>query len=173
LPEEDPVILARILIWLYSTDESSPVTTEKIEKTLTKLIPKKLITERSELETNFLLYFCAERLGIESIKPNLAREISSEICHFEKEDMNGDFAAFVEKMYNDIPSKNDPLRTQVTVQTLGRLWRLQLLDVGDSDDDGDDDGDKDASKRIEALIRANEPSALEIAIDVIDSLKAW
>jgi hypothetical protein len=105
------------------------------------------------------------------MKGGIAREIGNLIYQFEKKDMDGDFAAFVEKVYNDIPAKDDPLRIHVTVETLKRLWRLNLLwgqdNSDDSDDDGDDDNDKDAPERILALIKENEPSVWEILTDII------
>jgi len=157
-----------------------PSTTE-IEKTLAKLVPGGPTTERSKFETSVLVYFCADRQGIESMKQKLARDVSSLISRFKKKDMDDDFAALVERVYNDIPTKDDPLRTAVTVMTLKCLWSLDLLQAqdisddsdDDSNDDGDDDGDKDAPRRIQALIRANEPSALEIAIDIISILRGW
>jgi hypothetical protein len=81
--------------------------------------------------------------------------------------MDDGFATFVENVYNDIPAKDDPLRIQVTVETLKRplslnLWWVQYISDG-SDDDGDDDIDKDDLKRIPGLIQANEPSAWKIA----------
>ena len=165
MPEEDPEILARVLLWLYTRDVYRPSIEKEIEKTLAKLVPGGPTTDRSEFETSVLVYFCADRQGIESMKQDLARDVSSLISKFEEEDMNGDFAAFVEKVYNDIPAKDDPLRTRVTVVTLKCLWGLNLLrarDIGD---------DSDAPKRIQALIRANEPSAFEIAIDIISILR--
>jgi hypothetical protein len=177
LPEEDPEILARVLLWLYTRDVHRPSITKGIKKTLAKLVPGGPTTERSEFETNVLVYFCADRQGIESMKCNLARDVSSLISQFERKDMDDDFTAFVEKVYNDIPAKDDPLRSQVTVETLKRLWRLKLLrtwDIShDSDDDSDDDSDKDAPKRILALIQANEPSVLKIAVDIISIVRAW
>jgi len=172
LPEEDPEILARVLLLLYTKDVYVPSITE-IEKTLAKLVPGGPTTERSEFETSVLVYFCADRLGIESMKRDLARDVSSLISWFKKKDMDDDFAAFVGRVYNDIPTKDDPLRTGVTVETLQRLWSLDLLRAQDISDDGDDDGDKDGPRRIQALIRANEPSALEIAIDIISILRGW
>jgi hypothetical protein len=176
LPEEDPEILARVLLLLYTRDVYVPSITE-IEKTLAKLVPGGPTTERSKFETSVLVYFCADRQGIESMKQKLAIDVSSLISRFKKKDMDDDFAALVERVYNDIPTKDDPLRTAVTVMTLKRLWSLDLLQAqdisDDSDDDGDDDGDKDAPRRIQALIRANEPSALEIAIDIISILRGW
>jgi BTB/POZ domain len=181
LPEEDPEIFARVLLWLYTRDVYRPSIEEEIEKTLVTLVPGGPITERSEFETSVLVYFCADRQGIESVKQDLARKLGSLIYWFKEEDMDGDFAAFVEKVYNDIPAKDDPLRTTVTVNTLIRLWCLSLLRAQDiSDDSGDDsdgdsdgDSDKDAQKRIQALIRANEPSALEIAIELISTFNGW
>jgi hypothetical protein len=129
-------------------------------------VPGGPTTERSEFETCALVYFCADRQGIESKKSNLARDVSSLISEFKEEDMNDDFTAFVEKMYNDIPAKDDPLRAEVTVETLKRLWRLNLLPAWEGDD-SDDDSDEDAPKRIRALIQANEPSALMIAVDIL------
>jgi hypothetical protein len=173
LPEEDPEILARVLLLLYTGDVYRSSITKEIEETLAKLVPGGPTTERSELETLVLTYFCADRQGIENLKWDLAGDVSSLITWFKEEDMDGDFAALVEKVYNDIPAKDDPLRTKVTVDTLERLWSLGLLQAQDTSDDGDDDGDKDALKRIHALIRANEPSALEVAIDIISRLKGW
>jgi hypothetical protein len=175
LPEEDPEILARVLLFLYTRDVYRPSITKEIEKTLAMLVPGGPTTERSKFETCVLVYFCADRQGIESEKWKLARDVSSLIYKFEEEDMDDDFTAFVEKMYNDIPAKDDPLRAEVTVETLKRLWRLNLLPEWDSDD-SDDDNDEDdpkriraliQAKRIRALIRANEPSALMIAIDIL------
>jgi hypothetical protein len=85
------------------------------------------------------------------------------ISEFEKKDMNDDFTAFVEKMYNDIPAKDDPLRAEVTVETLKRLWRLNLWNS-----DEYDDSDEDAPERIRDLIWANEPSAWMIASDILE-----
>jgi len=106
------------------------------------------------------------------MKRDVARDISRLICEFKKEDMDGDFAAFVEDVYNDIPAKDDPLRIEVTVETLKRLWRLNLLwaqySSDDGDDDGDDDSDKDAPKRILDLIQENEPSAWQMIMDMMD-----
>jgi hypothetical protein len=177
------------LIWFYTRDVYRPHIKEETEKTLAKLVPKGPTTERSELETYLLVYFCADRQGVECMKRDLARDVGSLICWFKEEDVDDDFAAFVEKVYNDIPAKDDPLRTKVTVETLERLWRLDLLQAqdsddgsdddndddsdGDSEDDSDDNSDEDASKRIQALIRANEPAAFEIAIDIISSLRGW
>jgi hypothetical protein len=177
------------LIWLYTKDVYRPHIEEEIEKTLAKLVPEGPTIERSEFEIYVLAYFCADRQGIECVKRGLARDVGSLICWFEEEDVDNDFAAFIEKMYNDIPAKDDPLRTKVTVETLERLWRLDLLQAQDSDDGSDDDSDndsdddsednsddnsdEDASKRIQALIRANEPAAFEIAIDIISSLRGW
>ena len=142
---------------------------EETEKALAKLVPDGPTTERSKLETYVLVYFCADRQGIECMKRSLARDIGSLIHRFNKEDVDDDFTAFVEKIYNDIPAKDDPLRTKVTVETLQQLWRLNLLRARDSDDDSDED----APKRIQALIRANEPAALEIAIDLISTFRGW
>jgi hypothetical protein len=174
LPEEDPEILARVLVWLYTEDTYRPLIMKEIKKTLAKLVPEELTTERSEFETCVLAYFCADRLGIESMIWDFARDVGRLISEFKKEDMNDDFTAFVEKVYNDIPAKDDPLRAEVTVETLKRLWRLDLLPQCDSDDsddesdDGnDDDSDEHAPKRIRALIRANECSALKIAVHIL------
>jgi hypothetical protein len=105
------------------------------------------------------------------VKGRVAQEIGNLICRFEKKDMDGDFAAFVKKVYNDIPAKDDPLRIQVTVETLKSLWRLDLLweqhISDDSDDDGDDDNDKDTPERILTLIRDNEPSVWRFLTDII------
>ena len=173
MPDEDPEILARVLILLYTRDVYTPSITEEIEETLAKLVPGGPTTERSKLETSVLVYFCADRQGIESMKSSLARDVSSLIRWFKEKDMDGDFIAFVKKVYNDIPAKDDPLRTKVTVMTLERLWSLNLLRGRDISDDSDDDSDMDAPKRIQALIRANEPSAFEIAIDIISTLNGW
>jgi hypothetical protein len=176
LPDEDPEILARVLILLYTRDVYTPSITEEIKKTLAKLVPGGPTTERSEFETRVLVYFCADRQGIESMKSRLARDVSSLISRFKEKSMDDDFAAFVEKVYNDIPAKDDPLRTQVTVETLERLWILNLMrqwDISGDGDDGDDDSDMDAPKRIRALIQANEPSALRIAINIISMLRGW
>jgi hypothetical protein len=177
LPEEDPEILARVLLWLYTRDVYRHSITKETEKTLAKLVPGAPTTERSKFETCVLVYFCADRQGIESMKWNLASDVGSLISEFKKEDIDDGFTAFVEKMYNDIPAKDDPLRAEVTVETLKRLWRLNLLPPwdGDSDDDGDDDGDDDsdddsdrgAPKRIRALILANERSAVMIADHIL------
>jgi hypothetical protein len=175
LPEEDPEILARVLLLLYTRDVDSRSITKEIEKTLAKLVPGGPTTERSKFETCVLVYFCADRQGIESMKWRLAGAVGCLIFKFEEEDMDDDFSAFVEEMYNDIPAKDDPLRAVVTVETLKRLWRLNLLPAWDSDD-SDDDSDEDdpkriqaliRAKRIRALIRANERSALMIAIDIL------
>ena len=138
--------------------------TKEIEKTLAKLVPGGPTTERSEFETNVLVYYCADRQGIESMKCRLASGVSSLIYEFKKEDMDDDFTAFVEKMYNDIPAKDDPLRIEVTVLTLERLWSFDLLRAWEFCDDSEDDSDNEAPKRIQALIEANEPSALEFAM---------
>ena len=173
MPEEDPEILARVLHLLYSGDVDSPSTTKEIEKTLANLVPGGPTTERSKFETRVLVYFCADRRGIESWKRNLAANASSLISEFEVEDMDDGFTAFVEEMYNDIPAKDDPLRAEVTVETLKRLYKLGLLpswyrdDTYDSYDDRYDDSIGDGPKRIAALIRANEPSALMIASDIL------
>jgi hypothetical protein len=163
---------------LYSGDVDSPSTTKEIKKTLANLIPGGPTTERSKFETRVLVYFCADRQGIESRKRNLAANASSLISEFEVEDMDDGFTAFVEEMYNDIPAKDDPLRAGVTVETLKRLYRLSLLpswhwddtyddSYNDSYNDSYDDGIGDGPKRIAALIRANEPSALMIASDIL------
>jgi hypothetical protein len=169
LPEEDPEILARVLLLLYTRDVYTPSITKEIEETLAKLVAGGPTTERSEFETCVQVYFCADRQGIESMKSNLAGDVSSLISWFKEKEMDDDFAAFVEKVYNDIPAKDDPLRTQVTVSTLERLWGLNLLRGRDISDDSD----MDAPKRIQALIQANEPSALTIAIDIISTLRGW
>ena len=154
------------MLWLY-TRGVWPSIEKEIEKTLAKLVPGGPTTERSEFETYVLVYFCADRQGIGGMKGGIAREIGNLIYQFEKKDMDGDFAAFVEDVYNDIPAKDDPLRVRVTVETLKRLLSLNVWGVRYiSDDDDyydDDDIDKDALKRIPALIKANEPSAWEIA----------
>jgi hypothetical protein len=146
---------------------------KEIEETLAKLVPGGPTTERSEFETNVLVYLCADRQGCESIKQDLANDVSSLIRWFKEKDMDGNFAAFVEKVYNDIPAKDDPLRAQVTVETLKSLWRLDFLRARYTSDDSDDDSDEDAPRRIQALIRANEPSALKVATDVITILRGW
>ena len=143
---------------------------EETEKALAKLVPDGPTTERSKLETYVLVYFCADRQGIECMKRSLARDIGSLIHRFNKEDVDDDFTAFVEKIYNDIPAKDDPLRTKVTVVTFQLLWSLDLLRARYDDDD---DSDKDAPKRIQALIRANEPAAWELTIATISMLKGW
>jgi hypothetical protein len=170
LPEEDPEILARVLLLLYTGDVYRHSITKETEKTLAKLVPGAPTTERSKFETCALVYFCADRQGIESMKWGLARDVGSLISKFKEEDMDDGFTAFVENMYNDIPAKDDPLRAEVTVETLKRLWRLNLLPPfhgGDSDDDSDDDSDEGAPKRIRALIQANEPSAVIIATCIL------
>ena len=140
---------------------------KEIEKILAKLVPGGPTIERSEFETRVLVYFCADRQGIESMKWDLAGGVGSLISEFKKKDMNDDFAAFIEKMYNDIPAKNDPLRAEITVETLKRLYRFNLLPLWDDRwGYGNDDID-DAAKRIQALIRANEPAAMKIAIDIL------
>jgi hypothetical protein len=105
------------------------------------------------------------------MKTDVAGDIGRLIYRFKKEDMDGDFAAFVENVYNDIPAKDDPLRIRVTVETLKRLWGLDLLWAqymsDDGDDDDDDDSDKDAPKLILDLIQENEPSVWEIATDFV------
>jgi hypothetical protein len=169
LPEEDPEILARVLIWLYTRDMYRPHIEKATEETLAKLVPGRPTTERSEFKTCILAYFCADRQGIEGMKLDLADDIGSSISDLEEGDVDGDFTAFVKKVYSDIPAKDDPLRTKVTVETLRQLWRLNLLRARNSDDDSDED----APKRIQALIRANEPAALEIAIDLISTFRGW
>jgi hypothetical protein len=164
------------LLWLYTIGVQRGLIKEEIEKTLAKLVPGGPTTERSEFETYVLVYFCADRQGIESMKRDVAGNIYCLIDRFKKEDMDGDFAAFVENVYNDIPAKDDPLRVWVTAETLKRLlslklWWVQYIDV-DGDDDGDDDSDKDALKRIMALIQANEPSAWEMA-DHFDNMRKF
>ena len=155
------------MLWLYTRCVHRVLIEKEIEKTLAKLVPGGLTTERSEFETYVLVYFCADRQGIESMKREVAGHISWSIYQFKKGDMDGDFAAFVENVYNDLPAKDDPLRVQVTVETLKRLLKFDLWSVqyisDDSDYDSDDDSDKDALKRILALIQANEPSAWEFA----------
>ena len=154
------------MLWLY-TRGVWPSIEKEIEKTLAKLVPGGPTTERSKFGTYVLVYFCADRQGIESMKRDVAGDIGGLIYEFKKKDMDGDFAAFVEDVYNDIPAKDDPLRVRVTVETLKRLLSLNVWGVRYiSDDDDyydDDDIDKDALKRIPALIEANEPSAWEIA----------
>ena len=155
------------MLWLYTIGVHGVLIEKEIEKTLAKLVPGAPTTERSKFETYVLVYFCADRQGIESMKRDVAVDICCLICWFKKKDMDGDFAAFVEDVYNDIPAKDDPLRVGVTAETLKRvlslkLWWVQYID-DDGDDDGDDDSDKDALKRIMALIEANEPSAWEMA----------
>jgi hypothetical protein len=164
LPEEDPEILARVLISLYTIHECRHSITKEIEKTLAKLVPGGPTTERSKFETCVQVYFCADRQGIERIKWSLASDVGSLISQFEVKDMDDGFAAFVENMYYDIPAKDDPLRAEVTVETLKRLWRLNLL----PGDDSDGDNDRGASERIQALIEANELSAMMIAIHILE-----
>jgi hypothetical protein len=154
------------LLWLYTGDAHRPSIKTEIEKTLAKLVPGGPTTERSEFETCVLVYFCADRQGVESMKNKVAGEIGYLIYQFEEEDMDGDFATFVENVYDDIPAKDDPLRIQVTVETLKRLWRLNLL-WPEYDDDSDDDSDKDAPGRILALIEANEPSAWKMLTNML------
>ena len=170
MPEEDTEILARVLIWLYTRDMYRPHIEKATEETLAKLVPGRPTTERSEFKTCILAYFCADRQGIEGMKLDLADDIGSSISDLEEGDVDGDFTAFVEKIYNDIPAKDDPLRTKVTVVTFQLLWSLDLLRARYDDDD---DSDKDAPKRIQALIRANEPAAWELTIATISMLKGW
>jgi hypothetical protein len=165
------------LLSLYTGDVYGRSIPKEIKKILAKLVPGAPTIKRSKFETCVLVYFCVDRRGIESMKWELARDVGSLISEFKEEDMDDDFTAFVEKMYNDIPAKDDPLRAVVTVETVKRLYRLDILsarDGNDSDDetafwhDRDDDApNRIASKRIRALIRANERSALMIAIDII------
>jgi hypothetical protein len=68
LPEEDPEILARVLLWLYAGDVYRHSIAEEIEKTLAELVPGGPTTKRSKFETCVLVYFCADRQGIESMK---------------------------------------------------------------------------------------------------------
>jgi hypothetical protein len=157
------------LIWFYTRDVFRPRIKEDTENILAKLVPGGLIKERSEFKTCILVYLCADRQGIEDMKLDLAEDIDSLIGWFEKEDVDSDFTAFIEKVYNDKLAKDDPLRTKVTVGTLERLWRLDLLRAQVSDDDSDED----ASKRIQALIRANEPAAFEVAVNIISALRGW
>jgi hypothetical protein len=178
LPEEDPEILARVLIRLYTRDVFRSSITKEIKETLAKLVPGGPTTERSKFETCVLVYFCAYRQGMESMKQDLALDV---IYLISGEDMDDDFTAFIEKVYNDIPVKDDPLRTRATIETFKRLWDLNLLEElnaweeqdisDDSDDDSDDDSNKDAAKRIGALIQANEPCAFDIAINIISELR--
>jgi hypothetical protein len=173
LPDEDPEILARVLIWFYTRDVYRPRIEEETEKTLAKLVPKGPTTERSELDTYLLVYFCADRLGIECMKRDLASDVGSLIGRFERKDVDDDFTAFVEKVYNDIPARGDPLCAEVTVETVQLFWSLDLLQGHYRDDDSDDDSDDDAPKRIRALIRANEPAAWKLTFDTVSMFKGW
>ena len=164
------------MLWLYTIGVQRVLIEKEIEKTLAKLVPGAPTTERSEFETYVLVYFCADRQGIESMKRHVAGYIGGLIEQFKKKDMDGDFAAFVEDVYNDIPARDDPLRVEVTAETLKRLfslklWWIQYID-DDGDDDGDDDSDKDALKRIMALIQANEPSAWEM-VHYFDNMRRF
>jgi hypothetical protein len=181
LPEEDPEILARVLLSLYTGDVYGRSIPKEIKKILAKLVPGAPTTKRSKFETCVLVYFCVDRRGIESMKWELARDVGSLISEFKEEDMDDDFTAFVEKMYNDIPAKDDPLRAVVTTEALKHLGRLDLLPLWGGDDSDDDSGENYPkrthaliqakrtqaliqAKRIRALIRANERSALRIAV---------
>jgi hypothetical protein len=181
LPEEDPEVLARVLLWLYTREVDRRSITKEIEKTLAKLVPGGPTTKRSKFETCVLVYFCAYRQGIGKMKLKLAEDVGSLMLEFKEEDMDDDFTAFVEKMYNDIPAKDDPLRAVVTTEALKHLGRLDLLPLWGGDDSDDDSGENYPkrthaliqakrtqaliqAKRIRALIRANERSALRIAV---------